>query len=812
MEKSQCAYFEGDPVKAFNNDFLISPPMNLDAYTDEVLTFYTAMGGKGNPLLVRYSTDYDGSDPGAASWTDLSATLSTGSFEWTYSGSVDLSGISGDEVYLAFLYTSDDYFAATWAVDNVIVTGAGEDPDGIVINEIMYNSPGSDEEWIELYNNTDGDIDVSAWLVLDGNPNNTPIFIPVGTVLAPDQYYTIKVFTSGDFPFEPDLDGTLQDGGGFALNNSGDDVNLYNMGRLQADFVPYDDGGEWPSAPDGDGPSLSLIHPDLDNELGENWAASLQVELGTPGWQNFPDDPTIVITSPIGGESWEQGSTHEITWDTLNYVGQVRIDLVDTNTWVPQLVALNLPSGQLSFTWNIISTQALGDDYIIRISDLASGPIGESQNTFSIVIPYVGPDIVITEIMYNPPESGNDSLEFIELYNNDVVPVDMTGFEFSDGVTFIFPAVILDTAEFLVVGIDSLAILGTFGVNAYEWDGALNNGGELIQLVNMDGRFVDSVRYEDYLPWDTLADGFGPSLTFCDPNLDNGIPDGWIASTEFAAVNADGDTIWATPMQGCGFIVPTANFMAADTTIEVGGTADFTDLSSGGTMVSWMWVFEGATPDTSYDQNPTGILYDAQGTYDVTLEVENDFGETSTLTILDYISVDFAPVADFEADATNPAVGQEVHFTDLSTGTITGWSWTFEEGTPATSMLQTPEPITWAIVGLYDVSLTVSNDYGDDIMLKEDYIDVHPIGIGELDAEGLIKIYPNPAYGILNIENATGEEITLSIFNMTGQQILENRIQEGKTVLNLDHLDAGVYFVRYLTESNMLKTGKLIIK
>ena len=97
-------------------------------------------------------------------------------------------------------------------------------------------------------------------------------------------------------------------------------------------------------------------------------------------------------------------------------------------------------------------------------------------------------------------------------------------------------------------------------------------------------------------------------------------------------------------------------------------------------------------------------------------------------------------------------------------------------------------------------------------MLKEDYIDVHPTGIGELDADGLIKIYPNPAYGLLNVENSSGEEITLSIFNMTGQQILENRIQEGKTILNLDHLDAGIYFVRYLTESNLLKTGKLIVK
>ena len=229
-------------------------------------------------------------------------------------------------------------------------------------------------------------------------------------------------------------------------------------------------------------------------------------------------------------------------------------------------------------------------------------------------------------------------------------------------------------------------------------------------------------------------------------------------------------------------------------------------------MVSWLWTFEGGDPATSTDQNPMGILYADQGAYDVTLEVENDFGETSTLTKTDYISVDFAPVADFEADATAPAIGQEVHFTDLSTGTVTTWSWTFQDGTPPTSMLETPEPITWAVVGLYDVTLTVANDYGEDTMVKEDYIDVQPIGISELDVDGLIKVYPNPNYGNLNIENATGEDLSLSIYTMTGQIVHESNIKAGTSAIGLGNLDAGLYFIRYIIDNQAVKTGKLIIK
>ena len=43
----------------------------------------------------------------------------------------------------------------------------------------------------------------------------------------------------------------------------------------------YDDNAPWPTQTDGNGPTLSLKNPDLDNTLGENWAES--IGYGTPG-------------------------------------------------------------------------------------------------------------------------------------------------------------------------------------------------------------------------------------------------------------------------------------------------------------------------------------------------------------------------------------------------------------------------------------------------------------------------------------------------------------------------------------------------
>jgi PKD repeat protein len=63
--------------------------------------------------------------------------------------------------------------------------------------------------------------------------------------------------------------------------------------------------------------------------------------------------------------------------------------------------------------------------------------------------------------------------------------------------------------------------------------------------------------------------------------------------------------------------------------------------------------------------------------------------------------------AAFQGNPVTVCEGEQVQFTDQSTGSPTSWLWTFEGGTPATSTLQNPV-ITYETAGIYDVSLTVS--------------------------------------------------------------------------------------------------------
>ncbi len=81
-----------------------------------------------------------------------------------------------------------------------------------------------------------------------------------------------------------------------------------------------------------------------------------------------------------------------------------------------------------------------------------------------------------------------------------------------------------------------------------------------------------------------------------------------------------------------------ADFTASTTEVSLGQSISFTDTSEG-MVSSWEWTFEGATPSTSTEQNPTGIVYNTPGDYDVTLTITGPTGNTLSVTKENYIHV-----------------------------------------------------------------------------------------------------------------------------------------------------------------------------
>ncbi len=421
----------------------------------------------------------------------------------------------------------------------------------IVINEIMYNPSdalGLDDYWeyLELYNNDTQAADLSNWSFTEG----FDFIFPEGTMIAAGDYLLIGRMpdTLASFYSIPNLIGPF-DGG--ALNNSGETVELSDATGNVVDVVSYLATEPWPVVPDGNGPSLSLINPNLNNSLPESWEASVAV-YGTPGLPNSSEDPEIQLIYPNGGEVLYKEMTYTITWNFANLTGDISIELFQLSGSI-QVLADAVPLSQTAFDWEIPASQPTGDDFLIIITSLENPDVfDESDAFFSISEAPQVPALVITEIMYNPPESNTDSLEFIEIYNNDTDDINLSGFSFSSGIEYILPSIVLTSGDYLLVAVDSLAMANTFGVQAWQWtSGGLNNGGELIELRDSFDNLVDFVDYSDQLPWPAAADGDGPSLVFCSPDDDNSVAENWFASAEFAAVNAEGDSIFATPGGPC---------------------------------------------------------------------------------------------------------------------------------------------------------------------------------------------------------------------------------------------------------------------
>jgi len=245
-------------------------------------------------------------------------------------------------------------------------------------------------------------------------------------------------------------------------------------------------------------------------------------------------------------------------------------------------------------------------------------------------------NLVITEIMYNPPEGGADSLEFIEIMNLGSTDINIGGYKIEDAINFTFPSYNLPSGDFVLIAGNPVAILNTFGKNAFQWSGGLSNGGEEITLTNGSGLEIDKVNYDDISPWPVEADGIGHSIALCDPSIDNNTGSNWMASQHFVAYNEDEVAIYASPGIPECELPPIANFEADNTVILLGENIQFSDLSLNNPS-AWLWNFEGGNPSTSTDQNPV-VNYSMTGSFNVQLTVSNNAG-SDVLLAEDYIIV-----------------------------------------------------------------------------------------------------------------------------------------------------------------------------
>ena len=259
-----------------------------------------------------------------------SITVDTNDYPWSGSYNGGITMLLGAE------QNNADYVFDHWELDNHSVVDANaintsffleqaenvtavfsyEGGSEIIINEINYkDSPGFEvKDWVELYNNSDISVDISGWVFKDSDDLHEFI-IPSGTVMPAGSYIVLAQSLADFQTYYPDVSPVLGDFE-FGLSGGGELIRLYDNSEVLVDSVDYDDEDPWPTQADGNGPTLELIAPDLDNDEGENWdaCAAPGFEYGTPASLNndcsLGTDEVVTMMSKVKRSSFRIPATY----------------------------------------------------------------------------------------------------------------------------------------------------------------------------------------------------------------------------------------------------------------------------------------------------------------------------------------------------------------------------------------------------------------------------------------------------------------------------------------------------------------------
>lgn len=455
----------------------------------------------------------------------------------------------------------------------------------LAITEIMYHprerADGRNTEFIEIYNADLVDQDLGGYRV----SGSVSFVFPEGYVL-PAGGFAVVARSPADFGAVygiPDVLGPFE--GTNNLPNAGGVLRLRNPQDAVLLEIEYDSRAPWPVAADGAGHSLVLAKPSYGEGDPRAWAASDGVG-GSPGMpEAVRANPlrSIVINEVLAHTDLPQVDFVELynhSNEAVDLGGCVITDDVSTNRFrIPNGTSIT-PRGFLAFDENQLGFRlsAAGETVTLfnpagtRVVDAVRfGPQENGVSTgrypdgtpewrrLQAVTPatenasFRVSEIVINEIMF-APISRQDDDEFIELHNRTTAPVDLTGWSFSDGVDFRFPAgttlpgggyvvVTRDRQRFLTnyPAVPAQLVLGNFS-------GALANSGERIALAKPDlilstnelglvvtNRIeidVDEVTYATGGQWGRWSDGLGSSLELVDSESDHLRPSNWADSDE----------------------------------------------------------------------------------------------------------------------------------------------------------------------------------------------------------------------------------------------------------------------------------------
>jgi hypothetical protein len=396
----------------------------------------------------------------------------------------------------------------------------------MILTEIMFNTAADEnqDEFIEIYNNSDSTIDLTGWAIADNAETDLLIkyhgftdmlLKPYSYCVIMDSSYYLNSTEYEDMIPDSVLRVMINDGsmGQYGLSNSYDEtIKLFDPDSVLSDSVTYDcttaEGYTWERSSFED----------------HSWSRSL-VLRGTPGFKNsvMPLDTDLelysivkpAIIDPAGNNIF----TVKVRNKGLSTISGLRINLSVNETFYNFVdYAGSLASNDSAFVdFTVFFDNSGTQELVFEAETENDSGLNNNSLTFSVFVPYIGRPFVLNEFMKNPAAG---QCEYIEIYNISGEPVNIGDFGLTDEIkssAVFFPDSLIAPESFIVMAKDTTIFTfpDVIRQNVFIASNlpALNNTYDKIFLLSKDELTADSIYYDD------MDDDAGRSIEKINPEF-----------------------------------------------------------------------------------------------------------------------------------------------------------------------------------------------------------------------------------------------------------------------------------------------------
>ncbi len=172
--------------------------------------------------------------------------------------------------------------------------------------------------------------------------------------------------------------------------------------------------------------------------------------------------------------------------------------------------------------------QAINDGNNTSVNDAVADALHDASDHLPVMATFSFPggdpspyNIVVTEVMVNPSAVSDSYGEWFEIYNNDTMSINLSGWQIADSdndLHTISPPqdqLFISAGEYMVYGRnDDSSINGGYSVD-YEYSSfQLSNSDDEIKIIDGDGLIVDEIEYNSSFPYSSGASMYLKNMDF----------------------------------------------------------------------------------------------------------------------------------------------------------------------------------------------------------------------------------------------------------------------------------------------------------